>query len=57
MKQKKFNRASDTMKQLHKAKDIKGLIDFKNNYPVYSLKVECYILRIQKGLKNENAFS
>lgn len=53
MKQKKFNRASDTMKQLYKAKDIKGLIDFKNNYPVYSLKAECYILRIQKGLKNE----
>ena len=53
MKQKKFNRASDTMKQLYKAKDIKGLIDFKNNYPVYSLKAECYILRIKKGLKNE----
>ena len=62
MKQKKFNRASDTMKHLYEEKDIKGLIDFKNNYPDYSLEAECYILRIeaecyisiiQIGLKNE----
>ena len=53
MKQKKFNRASDTMKQLYKAKDIKGLIEFKSNYPKYSLKAECYILRLQRGAKNE----
>ena len=54
MKQKKFNRASDTMKQLYKAKDIKGLIEFKSNYPKYSLKAECYILRLQRGAKNEH---
>ena len=53
MKQKKFNRASDTMKQLYKAKDIKGLIELKSNYPKYSLKAECYILRLQRGSKNE----
>ena len=47
MKQKKFNRASDIMKQLYEEKDIKGLIDFKNNYPDYSSEAECYILRIE----------
>lgn len=48
MKQKKFNRASDTMKQLYKSKNIFGLQQFKKDYPIYSLKADCYILRLQK---------
>ena len=48
MKQKKLNRAKDTMLQLYKSKNIFGLKQFKLDYPFYSLKVDCYILRLQK---------
>jgi len=51
MKRNKFNRASDIMKQLFKSKNIYGLEQFKKDYPTYSLKADCYILRIQRGLK------
>lgn len=48
MKKKKFNRASDIMKQLYKSKNVFGLEQFKKDYPTYSTKVDCYILRLQK---------
>ena len=51
MNQNKFNRASDIMKQLFKSKNIFGLEQFKKDYPTYSLKADCYILRLQKKAK------
>jgi hypothetical protein len=48
MKKKKFNKASDTMQQLYKSKNILGLEQFKKDYPIYSTKVDCYILRLQR---------
>lgn len=48
MKQSKLNRAKDTILQLYKSKNIFGLKQFKLNYPSYSLKVDCYILRLEK---------
>ena len=51
MKKKKFNKASDTMKQLYKSKNIFGLQQFKKDYPIYSLKADCYILRLQKMIQ------
>ena len=48
MKKKKFNKASDTMQQLYKSKNILGLEQFKKDYPTYSTKVDCYILRLQR---------
>lgn len=53
MKQKKFNKASDTMHQLYKSKNIFGLEQFKKDYPTYSLKADCYILRLQKRSLND----
>lgn len=51
MKKSKFNRAQDIMMQLFKSKNIIGLQEFKKDYPTYSLKAECYILRIQRKSK------
>lgn len=48
MKKKKLNKASDTMQQLYKSKNILGLEQFKKDYLTYSTKVDCYILRLQK---------
>lgn len=48
----KQNRIKDTMKQLYKSKNIYGLKQLKKDYPKFTQKVDCYILRLEKrGVK------
>ena len=47
----KKNRINDTMNQLFKSKNIDGLKKIRDDYPIYSLKCDCYIARIQRKSK------